>query len=339
MSNPYWTPVKTVLLTGAGFSKPFGGYLASEMWSLILNQPEICASQNLHGRLLEDLNYERIYDEVLSTGNPAEQDALTAALQNAYRQLDKAICSEQTERRGETAAALNVFLGRFGGIGKERGFIFTLNQDLLIERFYTNDNLMQTPGFGHHDWFTQRFRTVDTPPNVTLPDNSKVEHSRAGFWSKGQNGDFVYIKLHGSYGWKSAHGTNSMALGYAKVDAIEKEPLLRWYKELFKEVLERPGQRLVIVGYGFGDEHINDVLANAVKKGLEIHMISPKEPKEAKDLLRPLHGVVAKPPHRGAEIWAGVYGYYCASVPEFISRKSSGLTAKGEAFFRRVELA
>ena len=33
--------MNAVLLTGAGFTKTFGGYLASEMWATILNQPEI----------------------------------------------------------------------------------------------------------------------------------------------------------------------------------------------------------------------------------------------------------------------------------------------------------
>jgi hypothetical protein len=33
--------MNAVLLTGAGFTKTFGGYLASEMWATILNQPEV----------------------------------------------------------------------------------------------------------------------------------------------------------------------------------------------------------------------------------------------------------------------------------------------------------
>jgi hypothetical protein len=93
--------VKTVLLTGAGFSKPFGGYLASEMWSLILSQPEILASDTMDKLLLEDLNYEKVYDTVLFSDNfsELEQHGFATALQNAYRQLGEAICSEQTERR------------------------------------------------------------------------------------------------------------------------------------------------------------------------------------------------------------------------------------------------
>jgi hypothetical protein len=338
MPAPYFTPKGSVLLTGAGFSRPFGGYLASEMWSLILNQPEILDSERLHELLLKDLNYERVYDTVLFSGefSKSEQDAFTASLQSAYRELDKAIRSET-----QSIAMLNSFLCRFAGSGTERGFVFTLNQDLLLERFYWGENLMQTPGFGHPDWFTRRFKTADPPPEMMLPSQSRVERIREGFWSKGQNGDFVYIKLHGSYGWKFADGTNGMAIGYAKSRSIENEPLLRWYQKLFKEVIERPRQKLIIIGYGFGDEHINSLLADAVnlQRGLEIHIVSPKEPKEMQNLLSPVHGVIGNPAPRGTEIWNGIYGYHCASVPDLIYNDSGSLTAKGTAFFRRVELA
>jgi hypothetical protein len=338
MLAPYFTPKGTVLFTGAGFSKPFGGYLASEMWSLVLNQPEILDCERLHELLLQDLNYERVYDTVLFSGDfsKLEQDAFTASLQSAYRELDEAVRSKP-----QAIATLNSFLRRFAGSGSERGFVFTLNQDLLLERFYRGDNLMQTPGFGHPDWFTSRFQTADPPPEMALPSRSRVEKTCDGFWSKGQNGDFVYIKLHGSYGWKFADGSNGMAIGYSKSKVIEKEPLLQWYLKLFKDVIERPRQKLIIIGYGFGDEHINNLLADAVnlKRGLEIHIVSPHEPKEMQNMLTPVNGFGRSPAPRGAEIWSGVYGYHCASVPDLIYGDSTSLTAKGMSFFRRVGVA
>lgn len=342
MLAPYFTPLKTVLLTGAGFSKPFGGYLASEMWSLILNQPEIRASKRLHQFLLEDLNYEMVYDKILASGDiaPEEKQAFTTALMNAYRHLDDAIRSEIVNHRGQKTMMLNSFLGRFGALGRERGFIFTLNQDLLLERFYTADSgLLQTPAFGHPDWFTQRFRTITPPPDVILPDAAKVASHRAGFWLKGQTGNFVYVKLHGSYGWKSADGTSSMVVGHTKPEAIQKEPLLRWYLDLFKEVIETPSQRLVVVGYGFTDEHINNLLADAVKKGLELHVINPKEPKELRQMLQPVSGFVGPPTPRGKDLWEGLFGYHCASVEELVLPNSTALTARGQSFFQSIGLA
>jgi hypothetical protein len=57
--------MNAVLLTGAGFTKTFGGYLASEMWATILNQPEVQNSPELLKgmRDLENLDYEMYYED------------------------------------------------------------------------------------------------------------------------------------------------------------------------------------------------------------------------------------------------------------------------------------
>jgi len=36
-----------ILLTGAGFTKNFGGFLGSQMWDQIINDPEIQDNDNL----------------------------------------------------------------------------------------------------------------------------------------------------------------------------------------------------------------------------------------------------------------------------------------------------
>jgi hypothetical protein len=43
-------------------------------------------------------------------------------------------------------------------------------------------------------------------------------------------------------------------------------PLLSCYSDIFKAVLYAGDVRLMIVGYGFGDKHINAVIAEAVEK-------------------------------------------------------------------------
>lgn len=86
----WFTPAKTILLTGAGFTHNFGGYLASGMWALILNQPGIRKYPKLRGPMLKEMNYETIYDEVLrgqEYDNGPERAALQEAIQNAYQQL------------------------------------------------------------------------------------------------------------------------------------------------------------------------------------------------------------------------------------------------------------
>jgi hypothetical protein len=42
---------------------------------------------------------------------------------------------------------------------------------------------------------------------------------------------------------------------------------LSWYHRQFREYLSRPSARLMIIGYSFGDPHINGAIATAVDQG------------------------------------------------------------------------
>ena len=114
-----------MLRTGAGFSKPYGGFLGSEMWSLILNQPQITNSQKLRACLLGNLNYEAVYDDVLTSGRYSEEEQtnFTNGLRNAYLQLDDAVRTDDRNRRGLASMMCQYFVGRFSGSGRERGYV------------------------------------------------------------------------------------------------------------------------------------------------------------------------------------------------------------------------
>jgi hypothetical protein len=42
-------------------------------------------------------------------------------------------------------------------------------------------------------------------------------------------------------------------------------PLLSWYFDIFRQVLSAGHVRLMTVGYGFADEHVNEVIADAIE--------------------------------------------------------------------------
>ena len=89
------------------------------------------------------------------------------------------------------------------------------------------------------------------------------------------------MKLHGSVGWRSADGSELLIVGTTKSAAIENEPLLRWYSDLFKKVLHAGDRNLVVIGYGFGDPHINAVIADGIKQhGLRLYLVTPQSPDE-----------------------------------------------------------
>lgn len=92
------------------------------------------------------------------------------------------------------------------------------------------------------------------------------------------------------------------------------------------------------MGYGFGDEHINNVIADAIRDcGLKLYVVSPKLPSEFREMLTPLNSFVAgRDVHRGTELWEGLYGYYRATATEFCDENGQ-LTTQGRAFFHDLE--
>jgi hypothetical protein len=90
-------------------------------------------------------------------------------------------------------------------------------------------------------------------------------------------GQQPYIKLHGSSDWlRSGPEPTLLVLGGSKSVEIAQDPLLSWYHKLFRDALIRSGARLMIIGYGFADRHINEVIAQAANgRNLTIFVVDP----------------------------------------------------------------
>jgi SIR2-like protein len=340
MSPPTLQPSQNVLLTGAGFTKPFRGYLASEMWALILNEPEIHTYSHLRNCLLENRNFEVAYDHVLLSNDygKEEKKAFINALRRAYQHLHSSTCGEFQLHANQLC---RLVVAKFGQVKQgELGFIFTLNQDLFLERHFSDDYCsISIPGLRRDDWFHPKYdQPFAIEPSVDLPKSDKVKELKLQFWS-GKGGRLVYLKLHGSVGWRAADGSELLIVGTTKSAAIEKEPLLHWYSDLFKEVLHAGERNLLVIGYGFKDPHINTVIADGIKKyKLRLYIVTPQSPDEFYDQLVPRHAVVTRPiDHRGQEIWDGLAGYYVRSVDQLISNEWN-LLPDGEVLLDRLKL-
>jgi len=351
----HFRPAKTVLLTGAGFTKPFGGFLADEMWAMILNQPEIRQYPKLREHMLEELNYETLYDKVLTSDNYTsdEKRAFRVAIRNAYQRMNEDICQDDVWHRSSASGVCRSFVARFAGSGQERGFFFTLNHDLFIERSYTNEKvelMITIPGLPQKPkWFNGQLGSkLDSDDRVRLPQRERVEQEKERFWAKSSE-RFMYIKLHGSYGWETTKdGTDCMVIGHVKTGIIENEPLLKWYLSLFEEVLHAEERNLVVTGYGFRDPHINKLIANAIRDtGLRLHVVSTMLPRDFKERLLPVHAVSAESTQwdnfseedKDRDVlWKALSGYYPASMIDFYDEKTGNLTPRGRAFFRDLGL-
>ena len=66
--------------------------------------------------------------------------------------------------------------------------------------------------------------------------------------------------------------------GGNKIAAIRKHPLLIWYHELFEAYLSESDSRLMVIGYGFRDPHINRMIVRAAGKNpsMLLFLVDPR---------------------------------------------------------------
>lgn len=330
----------TILLTGAGFTANFGGFLAREMWSKIFNNPKLNEAGNLKLELRKNFDFEEIYSMVLDNKipnlHPNEYNAFVEALNEAYLAMDQVIKEPSWESYGIHPADLRKFLDFFRERGQnETSLCFTLNQDLFLER-----------NFGWQPLGPQSMRYQGSFGNIELQDiNSdslkRLPNENELIVYKGSLSEsFCYIKLHGSQKWIASDGRNTRILGINKREAIERIPLLKWYFALFEQALFRHNARLVIIGYGFKDNHINACISKAASEyGLKIYIISPEDPDSFKDRLvyKQDRSAIARDENtEGIRIWNSVYGYFPYRLSDIFPYPQRNYVAERSEIFQAI---
>ena len=293
---------KRVLLVGAGFARNWGGMLASEVRESLSSHRAVQERPAIKELLLEETSFEVALEKVRS-GQFENQDqaAIEEAIISAFEQMDGRYRNLNPPVLG---ASINDFIGRFcpGPVGVGTGYVFSLNQDLLLERIYGTQLYRQQLTLPGVIWLEQR---PDGPagalpiPPATISDSVDIDAPHL-------TNKFNLIKLHGSINWRSSPDFPSMVMGTRKTLMIGNVPLLAWYHQVFEEVLSDGDVRLLVIGYGWADEHINEAIAMAVKNhGLRVFSWDPTEPV---DLLkrRPFGDAIAK----------GLMGYATQNLTE-----------------------
>jgi hypothetical protein len=64
-------------------------------------------------------------------------------------------------------------------------------------------------------------------------------------------------------------------MGQHKETEIGRVPLLDWYWGQFREMVGQRDARLMIIGYSFRDQHINEVIEAAAQRGTQLFIIDP----------------------------------------------------------------
>jgi len=280
-----------VLLTGAGFSCNAGGLSGQQIRTILFNNSQVKENE----RIAEIVNsqgadYESIYQTIIegSAFGEDEERIITAAYQGAYANLDQSICAAFSTpyQHPLNLNKLSTFLQWFAGAegSKERGHIFTLNQDVFIERGFLGNVNMGVPGIVNWQIRPHWVPLADwektghgNPPIHVVPDLEAVDR----FVESDMQGLVVpqrlqYIKLHGSMNWRAEKGSPVMVIAGRKREQIESVPLLNWYLKKFQDVLSNYDIHLCLIGYGFGDPHINGLLAESIdEKRLLLSIVYP----------------------------------------------------------------
>ena len=304
---------ETVLFTGAGFTHNFGGLLAKTMWSEIHNRTQKYNLPRLNEIVKSTYDYEELYNKVVNGDdyNSEEKNALITSVYDAYDTLD-GVVRYYSERFQNTTNvdidALSEFILAFAGIGRQRGFFFTINQDLFIERYFVGSGVDRPicPGVRVDDLrfsnYSKRGKDLTGEDYATLPATDDLPAIARELNNLTR---ILYIKLHGSYDWRDADNHRKLIIGTEKEHDIKMEPILSFNYDLFKSVLAKPARRMLIIGYGFRDTHINGIIANSIKENnLSLYIVSPTDPDKFKEYI--LNGAGE---HRDL-FWGHTKGYY-----------------------------
>jgi hypothetical protein len=253
--------VTHILLTGAGFTANWGGWLAKEMEGDLLQR--LSDDDELHTLVQSSTGFEEALASLqleVKRGTPnarAKYDRLKRAVLGSFREMNLALAKRVNFSFSNSFAfSVTRFLARFDAI-------FTLNQDLLLELHYDP----QLADSRQPRWNSCEFRGVGGNSQQALFRSERVDLKRrvTGPPFAPHNLSQPIYKLHGSVDWFDSSG-DFLIVGGGKEELIREKPLLTGYFNEFKRRLRESDARIMIIGYSFCDMHINQILADAWKE-------------------------------------------------------------------------
>ena len=265
--------MNNILLLGAGFSRNWNGRLASEVRSDLQTQLK---SDPYISQLLQKHDFETVLSMVQAEFGQkpgalteGRLHAMQTAVKDLFSRMNLAFQRRMTMEFGnDRAFSIQRYLAKFDAI-------FSINQDLLLELHYHRND----PGV----WAELKLNGYIIPGIVERPLSAPYPYDvLQSKWNPTEDfqliaGQQPLIKMHGSSSWETASAEPMLVMGKAKLAQINQHPVLRRYFGYFVECLSKPETRLTVIGYGFADEHINEVLLEAGRRGtMRIFVVHPR---------------------------------------------------------------
>lgn len=196
------TPSNKILLTGAGFTKNFGGFLAKDMWYEIFNHNAVGKEKRVKKLMQtnDDYDYETIYQTIME-GNEytkGEKKAIHDAVMEAYKNLDYIVKEWHFTNNSPHPINIHLLSEMISKLADNntQGYFFTLNQDLFIERKYLGRNQCSSLGIRWEPRFIKnnmRDLKLGEDEFFRLPNSDELNRKK----EESLNGcKFLYIKLH-----------------------------------------------------------------------------------------------------------------------------------------------
>lgn len=287
-----------ILLTGAGFSHNFGLPLANDVWGMVFNNSKIQTSREIRNELLKEYNYEKLYSEILVEEKfSPERDCFLERINIIFNDIFEALTIKAFDSNfGVSYKDIRSFILMIVGKNFDEGFLFTTNQDLLLERIFIENRKgnkgIASPHIGNCLW---NFEGND-PKTAPCPLKNTIAVLRNSPYFKGEesflptkkkinedkgrkSGSVPYYKLHGSIGWKKKNIDSTklpIVMGTNKSKLINSEPLFTEYFNILEQALFNGNSALLVIGYSFSDKHINEKILKGIQEfGLKVHVINP----------------------------------------------------------------
>lgn len=307
-----------ILLLGAGFSRNWGGWLASEAFEYLLGSSEI----DDHVRNILWQNKNKGFEEALAKLQAPMQSGKTnpslvklqSAIIKMFSDMDAGFVNVSFENREQPKdQTVAKFLSRFDAI-------YTLNQDLLLERRYLSKSISE---------YNEKWSDYQMPGMVRGQGFKEGKHTgpHIGKWYVRRDCNIEilpnlqpYIKIHGSSNWFTGDSEELLVMGANKMETINRYPILKWNYDHFANSLTQAKSKLMVIGYGFRDDHINRVIrAASISKNVDIFVIDPLGV-DVIDENRDQRGGIYAEGKEAKDIWPCVIGASRRTLGEIFGR-------------------
>lgn len=278
------------ILAGAGTSMEngsFGGKTRKELWKSYkkeitkikscLNKSsnlelkkkckEVCKSKNIENFLSFVLLYEKLTGKIQDTNGEFLTDKLEKEIADACRL---------------TLAPDNVhhqdFLRKLSARkpGDPRVQLYTTNYDTLFEQAANKMNFTILDGFSFS--YPRIFNGKNFDYDIVYRDHTRVKQEESFVPNAIQ-----LFKLHGSINWEKDSNGNICQKENVKKPCIiypasqkyessYEQPYFEMIAHL-QQTLRKDGTLMIVVGFGFQDKHIQNIIKEAVLQNLNFHLI------------------------------------------------------------------